>query len=1177
MKTKAFLIASFCLAMQAATALAGSDQFIGDAAIYNALATNTIRPNILLLIDNSNVTLNAAAGTKYDPSVDYCGTYGGASCTYSRYSVYKAGQQGDFSTTSVVDNPNSSLTNITCNNNNNIVRTTLQGSGSYVGSATTNYPNLKKSGGTAGCDTSGGGATYALGNFLNYTRSSSGATSDSQRKVVYDAIQTVVGGARYAVNFGAMVYGGNNSGGKVVYQVGNLTSDANFNSFLSVIPGEDANGNLTGESVLSSQTARPQAESLLDAGHYFWGQALPVSGQAAMPSPIRYSCDKNHVIIITNGLSNKDDSPKLGTIVGDRDSDGAEAVGYGNGGSHYLDDVAKYIYEHPATAGQRLVTDTILAFQADDPLVRRAADGSHGRGDYYNVANANELAAALTGLITNIMLETNTSFVAPVVPVSPENRTYSGSRVYMGFFKPISGSPWHGNLKKYAINNLNALTDRSGALACYTDNNDDARDDLDQAALPSGAVNGTFRDSASSFWSNSADGGTVEAGGAGAVLYNRPLATEPRKIYTYTGTNSNLTDASNAFSTANASAAISAAALGVADATARTALINFLHGYDVYDENGNGNTSEKRGWTSSSSTGWVLGDILHSRPLIVNYATYTFTAANEANCSTNKSIVYVGANDGMLHAIRDCDGSEAWSFIPPDMLGNLVQLTQASHSYFVDSTPSVYSYDANNDGIINTGNGDKVILMFGERRGGGSNTAPTSGSYHALDVSDPASPRLLWRISNQSSGFSELGETWSEPKLVKMRVDTGAGAVAKIVAFVGAGYDNIHEDTRFGNNLAFSDAAAVLTSDIGTGNTVSVGSTAAAALTAPKGRGVYAIEIATLSDAGVPSFTNSGGKLWGYVYGDTTVETAVPPLSSTNVLMKYSIPSEITATDSNNDGYTDTLYVGDTGGRIWKFNVGNTMVTNWRGIRLFNLNSGTASVGKKFFYKPSVVVEPGYVMLFIGSGDREHPLNRDTNLIDRMYALKDRGQTTADGRDETDLTNLTSDLIQTTSAATGASSIPGLLSALSDSYGWYISLDQHVGEKVLAAPTIFNKVGYFTTFAPNAVDSVDPCNPGNLGTSRLYAVDYKNGGSVLNYDTTNDATVTTNVFAKSTPGQVLVRSDRETTLGNGIASGIVMLITPGGGLRALIGVGGVIAGENPKKGGSVLPLYWRQK
>jgi hypothetical protein len=38
-----------------------------------------------------------------------------------------------------------------------------------------------------------------------------------------------------------------------------------------------------------------------------------------------------------------------------------------------------------------------------------------------------------------------------------------------------------------------------------------------------------------------------------------------------------------------------------------------------------------------------------------------------------------------------------------------------------------------------------------------------------------------------------------------------------------------------------------------------------------------------------------------------------------------------------------------------------------------------------------------------------------------------------------------------------------------------------------------------------------------------------------------------------------------------------MLISAGGGLKALIGVGGVIAGENPKKGGSVMPLYWRQK
>jgi type IV pilus assembly protein PilY1 len=1163
-----------------AAAAAAPDQFIGDAAIYSGSATGTVRPNILLLMDNSNATLNAAHGTRYDPNTDYCELHKNdypASCTYRRFSVYQSGQQGSFSTNSLVDNADATLSNIVCNTNNNVIANTLREKGTYAGAGSATVPNLKKGTGQAGgdtavCDTTGKGATYALGNFLNYTLSPPFG-GQSQREVVYDVIKTVVGGARYAVNFGAMVYGNNNSGGKVVYQVGDLSSDSAFNTFLSLIPGVDANGNSTGEAVLSSQTARPQAEALLDAGYYFRGERLPISGQAAMPSPGTLSCAKNHVILITNGLSNKDDSPQLSLLVGDLDADGSEAMGYGLG-THYLDDVAKFIYEKGTKGGSPLVitTNTILAFQEDDPLVKRAADANHGRGHYYTAADANQLASALTEAITNIMLESNSSFIAPVVPVSPENRTFSGRRVYMGFFKPMSASYWRGNVKKYGINDLNALTSQGGAVACYTDQNADSKDDIDGATLPTGAVNGSFRPTATSFWSSAADAANLEAGGAGEVLFNRNLASSPRKIYTYTGSSSNLTDGSNAFGTGNT--VVDPARLGVGDAAAKDRLINFVHGHDAYDEDADGDTTEKRGGSSSSS-GWIFGDVLHSRPLVVNYASYNFTAANEASCSVNKSIIYVGANDGMLHALRDCNGSEAWAFLPPDLLPNLDYMPLSSHTYFVDSTPIAYIYNSSNDGNINTANGDKVVLLFGQRRGGGVDSAPTTGSYYALDVTDPETPRYLWSISNQTSGFEELAETWSEPKLVKMKIASGEGVKDKIVAFVGAGYDNIHEDTRFGNTGLYSDAAAVSSLDVGNGNTVSTGAVEPSALTAPKGRGVYAIQIATLESGG-PSLEHSGEKIWGYVYGDSSNDSATLPASSTNPLLKFSIPSEIAAADLNQDGYADTLYVGDTGGQVWRFSVGDSQVANWRGTRLFSLNSGTTVTGKKFFYKPAVVMEPGYAMIYLGSGDREHPLNRDANLVDRMYALKDLGQATSSNLNESNLSDVTSDLIQSTAATSGADSISGILDALNGSYGWYISLDEAAGRKILSSPTVFNKVAYFTAFTPNSAAS-DPCRPGNLGNSRLYAVDYKNGAAVMNYDKSNDSLVTTNPLATTTPGQVLQRSDRSTALGAGIPSGMVILIAPSGDPQALIGVGGIIAGVKPKKGGSVIPIYWRQK
>lgn len=1163
MKKLIVTLAGFVLALAVVRlAIAAPDQYIGDTAIYSG-ATTTIRPNVLLIVDNSNATLNSASGQKYDPSIDYCAVHN--SCTYNGYSIYQADQQGDFSASKpVVTNATSALENVACTNNNQIVKTTLLAAGTYVGSGTTNNPNLKagtgSNNGKVVCDTAPKGATYALGNFLNYSKGPTGASGDSQRKVIYDAIETVVAGARYAVNFGALVYGSNNKGGNIVSQVGDLSVDTNFNAFLSTLPG-----GTPGTEVLSSQTARPQGEALLDAGYYFRGLALPVSGQAAMPSPITHTCDKNYIIMITNGLSNKDDDPKLATLVGDRDNDNAEQATYGLG-THYLDDVAKLLYESDNNSSisgvQRIVTHTILAFQADDPLVRRAADPGHGRGSYFNVSNANELAEALTKLISNIVLEADTSFVAPVVPASPENRTFSGNRIYMGFFKPITQKYWLGNLKKYGLDSANNLLDKNGGYATWADINGDGRDDRTGDLLPSGSQDGSFRSTAVSYWSIAADGEAVDKGGVGELLVDQAT----RNIYTYLGgANKSLTIADNLFATANAG--LTSSLFTVTTDTEKDQIINFVRGQDPFDEDGNGNTTENRSW--------ILGDILHSRPLVVNYASYTFNATNEADCSVNKTMIYVGANDGMLHAFKDCDGSEAWAFVPPDLIKYLKHLKDSTHSYYVDASPTAYVYDANKNGTIESG--DKVIILFGERRGGGNAEAPTAGKYHAIDVSNPSSPVYLWGIGNDNASFAEMGESWSDPKIARMRI----GTAKKIVAVVGAGYDNSNEDGRYGNTLTYSGNSSVTITATGYGN---VTSTSGNAKVNPKGRGLYIIELATYNNSGVPDFTSSGTKIWGYTYGATATTSAT---AITDPNMTFSIPSDVEALDTDGDGYLDRIYVGDTGGNIWRFNVGDSSTSNWTGRKIFNLNTGgttSSSIGKKIFFKPSVSMEGSYAMLLVGTGDREHPLNWG-NYADRIYGLKDKGQTTV--KSEGDLVDVTDDTLQQTSDSAVVDSTLTSLAATTK-YGWFIRLNAfntatgvttggNTGEKSLAAPLVFNKVVYFTTYAPSQSVSPDPCLPGNLGDGRLYAVDYQTGEAVLNYYKANDSTSTTNVRASNTSGVVKTRVDRSVSLGPGIPSGIVIMKQKGGELEAIVASEGKVVNPEIKKGGIVKTLFWRQK
>lgn len=1208
----------------AARALAKPDLYVGDASLYST-GIGGARPNILLFIDNSAGMTQIATGQVYNPAVTYRGPG-----IYNTNAVYvrSSATGGTVNYTQYIG----SIGSVTCST----AKTSLTTGGAY-------YGYLNKNGSCSAAQSgdyfTGNLVNYLFGsawapgvsfsagdsikvNGVTYVCSTPGTTGSTQPaswptavgslvpdgSVVWTVPSTssiltqvqqtllnVLPGIRDSVNLGLALFGNDNHGAQIIMPISDVsqttTGDSNYQTLVNDIKGITLlGGNL-----------QPVDEALWDSGVYFRGQnsnttmKINLSDTVPYPSPIKYSCQLNAVIALTTGNS-PDTTKTIKKEPLDLDGSCSTSSSYNqydcsagstNCTTCYGDvaDVALY-NDNPANNAVNglnvpVMTNIIqLLTPTDIVKLKEAATSTTNydqskTGQYYHVYDSAGLADAILSMFVPIVSSLDTAFVAPVVPVSPENRTYSGNRVYMGFFKPMNSGSWRGNLKKYGISAQNYLTDQGGAQATWVDINGDGIDDITGETLPKPpnytytAVNGTFRSSATSFWTTTgADSGYVDKGGAGQVLHDTVYPN--RHIYTYTGSSLSLTDGSNAFTTGNT--ALTPAMLGQTSLSDANNLINFVNGMDVKDEDKDGNFSDKRPW--------MFGDILHSRPVIVNYNSYTL--ANENTCPGqgnpyNGSVIYVGSDDGMLHAIRDCNGQEIWAFIPPDMLGHLSYLESDYHSYFVDGTPAVYTYNANNTGNINPNNGDKVILMFGEHRGGGVDSAPTSGSYYAMDVTDPAHPQLMWQINNQttqtSSGtttypFSELAETWSDPKLVKMLI----GGAVKIVAFVGAGYDNIHEDTRYGNVQSFTNASYVNLGDTGEGNVNSTPSTDASGLTSPKGRGIYAIEIATLDSTGKPDFTNSGQKIWGYTFAN-------------DPNMKFSIPSQLAAIDSKNSGYTDTLYVGDTGGQVWRLDVGDPSPANWTATRRYDLGhdaSGAAS-GRKFFYMPSIVIESGYKMIFIGSGDREHPLNWDANLVDRIYALKDNGGTAT--LTEGNLWDVTTDQLQTSTTTTA---ITNTLSALTASSGWYIRLtyydagtgatsDLSAGEKVLASPLVFNQVAYFTTYTPN-FEAIDPCKAGNLGVSKIYALDYKTGAAVLDYYVNNDTLTgyASNPYTATSAG-ILQRADRVQTIGAGIPSGIVLMIGAGGETKALVGVGGVIASLNPKKGGAIKPLYWRKK
>lgn len=177
------------------------------------------------------------------------------------------------------------------------------------------------------------------------------------------------------------------------------------------------------------------------------------------------------------------------------------------------------------------------------------------------------------------------------------------------------------------------------------------------------------------------------------------------------------------------------------------------------------------------SATWKLGDIYHSTPLVVGKPPFNFDDglfpakySDFTKGISRGTLIYVGANDGMLHAFNDSDGTEKFSVIPKDLLGNLKNI-RTDHQFFVDSSPRMIDAYFYSDGKWHT------VLISGERSGG--------NYYYAIDITDPNNPAVLWEVTD-----ARMGNTWSRPVMGIAKLN----GQNKFVCFAGGGYsatDNV--------------------------------------------------------------------------------------------------------------------------------------------------------------------------------------------------------------------------------------------------------------------------------------------------------------------------------------------------------------------------------------------------
>lgn len=204
-------------------------------------------------------------------------------------------------------------------------------------------------------------------------------------------------------------------------------------------------------------------------------------------------------------------------------------------------------------------------------------------------------------------------------------------------------------------------------------------------------------------------------------------------------------------------------------------IINYIRG-DRSNEQAQNGTFRNRGTN-------ILGDIVHSTPLYVgppDRARYpetwvdfrdpnttittpsyqSFVTAHTAPVNKREPIVYVGANDGMLHGFDANSLSEKFAYVPHGVIANLKNLTDPdyTHQFYVDGSPV--------SGDVVYGSSWRTVLVGGLRAGG-------RGVY-ALDVTDPdlfSASSVLWDLTATDANKTvnpDLGHVYGKPSIVRL-------------------------------------------------------------------------------------------------------------------------------------------------------------------------------------------------------------------------------------------------------------------------------------------------------------------------------------------------------------------------------------------------------------------------
>lgn len=717
--------------------------------------------------------------------------------------------------------------------------------------------------------------------------------------------------------------------------------------------------------------------------------------------------------------------------------------------TYNADEWARHLYQVgvPVTGGsnQTVSTYTIDVYNAQPNATHTALMMSMARaggGKYFNATNKSALVNALKQIFAEIV-SVNTTFASASLPVNATNRTQNENQVFIGMFRPDPEAKprWYGNLKRYQLalggdginviladkNGLGAVNDQTGfitdcAVSFWTTDSANYWQNYPVNPSPAGtctaaaAGGGSYND-ADHLYSDLPDGPRVEKGAVAEILRRGNTSTPGAAPYsvnrTIYVTESNTSLALTALSSAT---------------TLSTTTRDWALGKDVMNENSDTNLTETRAS--------IHGDVVHSRPLPINYGSGAI-------------VVYYGANDGMLRAVDANTGVEKWAFLPYEFHARLDRLVSNSPlinypnvSPTITPTPTKKDYFWDGSiGVFQNADNSSVWIFPTMRRGG--------RSVYALDVTNANVPSIKWRVgcpnltndTDCTGGMEGIGQTWSMPNVAPVK----GYSTTNYLLVMGGGYDTCEDTDSAAPPCGAPKGAAVYILDAGSGSLVRS----------------FTTTRSVVGDIAVVDIDGDGFADYGYA------------LDTGGNVYRIDFVNRVVADDGT------VTYVPLASGAWSMHKVAHTNGSN---------------EGRKFLFAPAVVpTSPklGKVYVAMGTGDREHPLSTQypmSSVTNRFYVYMDDLSATANNNldDASAMADYTID-----PGCGGTAIVP-----TSSKKGWFMDLTNYgFGEQTVTSPLIIGGIITFSTNRPIPAAAGTCSSP--LGEARGYWVNLLNSSGAI--------------------------------------------------------------------------------